>query len=109
MSQIEVFEKNKYIFTMIGVCPHDDGAKWRDKVYSLLACTLLYGVNSFSLFTSIIFAIQNMTVDLENTLYALFQASAILTVWYMMTEAFFFRPEMAAVFKKFNEFYEKSN
>lgn len=107
--KIEVFKKNKFIFTVIGVCQHEKGVKWQERVRSLLACTLVYGVNSFSLFTSILFAIQNMSVDLENTLYALFQSSAILTVWYIMTESFFFRSEMAAVFVKYNEFYEKSN
>lgn len=107
-SNIKVFEKTKLIFTSIGLCQYDDGAKWQDKLLSLFACTILYGMNSFSLFTSCHFAIQNMSVDLENTVYAIFQMSAILTVWYMMTESFFYRSEMAAVFVKYNKFYEKS-
>lgn len=107
-SQIEVFKKNRYIFTLIGLCEYDKEVKWQEKVWSVLACMLLYAVNSFSLFASIVFAIRNMSVDLENTLYAIFQASAILTVWYIMTDSFFNRSEMAATFVKYNEFYEKS-
>lgn len=105
---IKVFEKTKFILTSIGLCQYDDGTKWQAKLLSFLACTILYGVNSFSLFTSCHFAIRNMSVDLENTLYAIFQMSAILTVWYIMTNSFFFRSEMAAVFVKYNQFYEKS-
>lgn len=109
MSQTEVFKKNRYIFTLIGLCEYDKDVKWQEKVWSVLACMLLYAVNSFSLFESIVFAIRYMSIDLENTLYAIFQASAISTVWYIMTESFFYRSEMAAIFVKFNEFYEKSN
>ena len=106
--QTEVFKKNRFIFTLIGLCEYDKEMKWQEKVWSVLACAILYGVNSYSLFTSIAFAIRNMSVDLENTLYAIFQSSAILTVWYIMTESFFYRSEMSTTFAKYNEFYAKS-
>lgn len=106
--EMEVFKKNRYIFTLIGLCPHDKEVKWHEKALSVLASLILYAVNSFSLFTSFAFAIMNMSVDLEKTLYAIFQSSAILTVWYIMTESYFYRHEMAAAFVKYNEFYGKS-
>lgn len=108
VAQIGVFEKNKYIFTLIGFCQYDEGVEWHVKIKTLLISIILYGVNTFSLFTSILFAIQNMSIDLERTLYAIFQASAIFTVWYMMTESYFYRTEMAEVFKKYSKFYGKS-
>lgn len=107
-TQIEVFKKNRYIFTLIGLCEYEDGVKWQEKIWSVLACFALYAVNSFSLFTSITFAIINMR-DLENMLYAIFQASAILTVWQTMNFSFFLRSEMAVTFSKYQQFYEKSN
>lgn len=106
--EIDVFKKNKYIFTLIGFCQYDKDVKWQEKVWTVLISVILYALNTFSLSTSILFAIRNMRVDLENTLYALFQASAIFTVWYMMTESYFNRSKMANIFVKYNQFYEKS-
>lgn len=104
---MEVFKKHRVIFTAFFVCEHVEETNWFKKVLSFFAGALLYAVNTFSLFTSLIFVVKYANVDLESTLYAIFQASAILTVWYMMTEAFFYRSEMAAVFEKYAEFYAK--
>lgn len=76
VAQMEVFKKNRFIFTLIGLCQYDKKVKWQEKIWSVLASTLLYAVNSFSIFTSVAFAIRNMSVDLENTIYAVFQFSA---------------------------------
>lgn len=105
---MEVFKKNRAIFAAIYVCEHDDETTWFKKVLSFLTGAFLFAVNTFSLGTSLIFIVRYMNVDLKSTLYAIFQASAILTVWYILGEAFFYRSEMAAVFKKYTQFYEKS-
>lgn len=105
---MEVFKLNRDIFIAIGVCEHVEGTTRLKKVLSFLTGLFLFAVNSFSLFTSLIFISRYMNVDFESTLYAMFQASAILTVWYILGEAFFYRTEMASVFVMFSEFYGKS-
>lgn len=105
---MEVFKLNRDIFIAIGVCEHVKGTTRLKKVLSFLTGLFLFAVNSFSLFTSLIFISRYMNVDFESTLYAMFQASAILTVWYILGEAFFYRTEMASVFVMFSEFYGKS-
>lgn len=99
---------NRAIFITIGVCEHAKGTTWFRKVLSFYIGLFVFAVNTFSLLTSLLFIVQYMNADFEITLYAIFQASAILTVWYILGEAFFYRSEMAAVFVKYNQFYEKS-
>lgn len=105
---MEVLKKSREVFIAIWVCEYQVGTTWSKKVLCALFGFSLFASNTFSCVTSLIFAARNINVDFSSTIYATFQAAATVTASFASADAFFYRSEMAAVFVKYNEFYEKS-
>lgn len=90
---------NQRMLTWICVCPLESrDSKWMKPFCVIFALTTFLAVSSCVL-SSVIFFSSNVSKDVEESLYALFQISAFSGVAYMAIVAFYSR-------KKINAFLE---
>lgn len=72
---MKAFEKNELILACVGVCVMPNELKVRTKVLFSLCSLCIFCTIVSTLLASIIFAIKFIAIDLENTLFAVFQVN----------------------------------
>lgn len=106
---MKVLELNRQSFILLWIfpTPKTDGKliKFRNILISLIH---LYAIIA-SLIFSIGFAYKYVKIDLENTLYALFQIAAYGSQSYSMVIGYKLGSKIAQLFPKLQQIYDSSN
>lgn len=105
---MEVFKTNKQIFTWIRILSPTEETNRYTKIATILICIGCLVFQFVSALASVCFFVKHIQVDLESSLYALFQIAAMSSAFYITIVAFFLRHEMSKTFTKFQLFCESS-
>lgn len=101
-------EFQQQIFTWIYLCSPDEVTSvWKKIIYFILFVIVFLG-NFTSGAGALAFIIKYVSVDLENSLYAVFQLCAVGSVSYIFIAAFFLRYRINDIFKQLTEIYDTS-
>lgn len=82
----------------------NDTSKWKKSLYILLVF-ILFVLEVCALVSSLIFFLKNVSNNLEESLYSLFQISAFSCLTYFSFISFYSRHEIMAVFGKLAQIY----
>lgn len=97
---------NQRVLTWLCVRPMDaDENQWKKLFYIAFTITFLT-IDLTGLFSSIAFFLINISIDLEESLYALFQISAFLGLTYMCIVAFLLRYKITAFLGTLSQIYD---
>lgn len=106
--KLKPLKTNYRVLTWLCVCPPEESISWRKQlVYISLISTILIGF-IIILMTSAAFLIENMSVDLEKSLYALAQIDTYFGITYTITMALFLRQEITGLFNSLSHIYAES-
>lgn len=107
-SKMRPLEIQQQIFTWIYLCsPNEVTSIWIKIIYFILFVIVFLG-NFTSWAGALAFIIKYVSVDLENSLYAVFQLCAVGSVSYILIAAFFLRFRINDIFKQLTEIYDAS-
>lgn len=105
---MRVLALNRKIFILLWIIPNQNESESPLKrlaniLFSFIILTLVSSVT----LSSIAYTIKFASIDLENTLYAVFQISAYSGQFYMMVVSFRIWPKLAKLFPKLQEIYDE--
>lgn len=104
---MEALHYSKWIFTWLCICPDNN-----DTIIYLIRIIvniIIISTEFLALVASILFMLFNLSVDLKNSLYALFQVAALFCVLYMWVIGYNMRNRVAKIFSKYQKIIDKSN
>lgn len=90
------------------LCPGDENISKRDKFHHILFTFTLYVIAIITFACSAAHFSMYLRIDLEKSLYSLFQISAVISVTYTTITVFFLRHKIAAIFMNLSEIYKAS-
>lgn len=92
---------------MLGACPLDeDASKWKRIAFSLSAFAIFTN-QFFAVTSSVFFILRFISVNREETLYALLQVAGVTYVIYALIVAFILRQKINRIFIKLSEIYDE--
>lgn len=96
---------NQHVLKWLCVCETDNTvSKWK-KLAHISFTVLIFMSNIILIPTSIAYLLNFISVDLEQSLYALFQLSGMCGITYMMIVAFILRHEINDLFGTLTDIY----
>lgn len=96
------------VMTWLSMCPPDKSTS-KIKRMCYIGCTLIVGVIPFiGLLASIAFFVEFMAADVENSLYAIFQVAAELSMLNVIIVGVINRHHIANIFTELSKIYTKS-
>lgn len=107
-SKMKPLAIDQQIFSWFGVSCTDTTPKLSKKMTSALFVVLIFGWEMFSLGISVTFFLRYISIDLEQSLYALFQVSGSFVMINAVVIILFSRHKIARVFKGLQSIYEAS-
>lgn len=98
---------NQKVLTWICICPVDKNATKFEKsarigITSLIVITLFCGF-----IASVVFFVKFVSIDLEKSLYTVFQIVGTLLILYSFIVLYLFRNEINAIFEHLTEIYDE--
>lgn len=93
------------ILTWLFVCQPGETISDRKKMAMFLSGLVIIIANVGSMSCATVFFINELKIDLEESLYALFQISAVYFVIYMQIMGFFSRQKIGNMFDNLTELY----
>lgn len=100
---------NQRVLTWLCICPFDQDASIWKKSFFIILTLFLFTFEVSSWVSSIIFFVTNVSVDLENCLYAVFQIAATSGLIYMWMVAFISRKRINQFLGTLANIYDESN
>lgn len=105
---MKVLELNRKIFILMWIIPNQNEVesplkRFANILFSFIVLTLVLSVT----LSSIAYTLKFASIDLEKTLYAVFQISAYSSQFYMMIVSFRIWSKLAKLFPKLQEIYDK--
>lgn len=108
MRKMKPLEISQRIFTWIYLCSPDEAiSPWR-KIMHFVSFVIVFLGNFTSWAGALAYIISYVSIDLEGSLYAVFQLCAVGSVSYILIAAFFLRFRITAIFKQLTEIYDAS-
>lgn len=99
--------ENRRVFTLLGMCPVNEGNNHSLKYYRFISIATFYVVQVSMLLSSTIFFVKYVSSDLENALYAFFQSVGMFSSIYAMTLGIILNQKIYEIFKNYEQFYGK--
>lgn len=97
---------NQRVLTWLCIRPmNTDENRWKKLFYIMFSITFV-SMDLTGLFSSVAFFLINISTDLEESLYALFQISAFSGLTYMCIVAFLLRNEITAFLGTLSQIYD---
>lgn len=97
---------NQRVLTWLCIRPmNTDENRWKKLFYIMFSITFV-SIDLTALFSSIAFFFINISIDLEESLYALFQISAFSGLTYMCIVAFLLRNEITVFLGTLSQIYD---
>lgn len=93
------------ILTCFCIIPDETSPKWQKLTHLLIAASMVFAIIS-ALIPSVAFFVKFVSIDLEVSLYALFQLLGLLNVFYVMTAVYLSRRKFTAFFKSLSIIHE---
>lgn len=106
---MKVLELNRKTFILMCIIPNQNEIegplkRFANILFSFIVLTL---VSTITL-SSMAYTVEFASIDLEKTLYAVFQISAYWGQFYMMVVSYRIWPKLAKLFPKLQEIYDES-
>lgn len=106
---MKVLATTQQVLTLLCICPIDDSTKkWKKLFYIVFSITVL-SILLTQIVASTVFMIKYLSVDLERTLYAVYQIFGWLPIFYSFIIALFLRREISALFIGLSGIYNECN
>lgn len=99
---------NRRVLTWLCICPFDQDASIVKRTFFIILALFQFALVSSASVSSIIFFVNNLSVDLEGCLYAVFQIAAYSGLSYMWVVAFTLRKKINQSFGTLDAIYEES-
>lgn len=95
--------------SMIWACfcrENENEDKWRKRAYILFSCTSIV-FSAFAFGVSVAFLVKYLSIDLEESLYAVFQIFAAILMIYTFIVGFFSKNQINVIFKSLAELHSE--
>lgn len=99
---------NRRILTWLCVCPFDRDTSIVEKMFFIILTLFLFALVSSALVSSIVFFANNVSVDIESSLYALVEIAAYSGLLYMLMVVFILRKRINRFLGTLETIYDES-
>lgn len=108
MNKMKPLATNQRVLTWLCVCPFDLNTNLCQKAFYIISTALLFASEVGAFVSSIIFFVENISNDLEGSLYAVFQFVAFTGLIYMSIMAFILRDRINMFLESLATIYQES-
>lgn len=102
------FATNRQVLTWFCVCPFDQSTIILKKMFFIIVTLFLFASVFSGAVSSIVFFVNNLSIDLKNSFYCIFQIAAFSNLSYLYIVAFVSRKKIYAFLTTFDEIYKES-
>lgn len=90
------------------ILPADENATRRERILHIVSTIAIISIELCAFISSLVFFLKNVSIDLEVSLYAMFQMIAIFGLLYMVVPGLIMQRKMAAMFQTLSKIYDES-
>lgn len=106
--QIKPLATNQRVLTWICVCPVESTTSKNTKLLCIMFTITLYLIILIAFASSFVFFIENISIDMEKSFYALLQLIVFTGQAYVLMSIFISRHKITAFIKTLSDIYETS-
>lgn len=98
---------NRHVLTWLCVFPPEEGTTKKKRIAHVVFSLTIFGINAGSFFVSLAYFMKYMSIDLEQSIFAIVQMLGEVNMTYISVITFILRDEVSATYKSLSKIYKE--
>lgn len=105
-NKMKLFQTNKLVMRWYSLYPPAEGTGRAKKLAYLAVSAVVFFINFAGMLSTSLFAFKHISIDFEESLYAILPAAALFKISYMSVVAYTIRPQIVGLIEKYSDYYK---